>query len=314
MQGTNAGGAVPYGLMAFDTICGGVGTRTNGTICMLPPPPAVTVAPPAERQVLMSARTSSADARYATAPTRGGSGGGQAREDYSVGPNLHVFDKDNRDMEQRYVRQVAQSAEEDIYSTVAHSPPYPRQHSLPAANLYVSAPSGPVQYSQKPQRRAHEPGRQAARQRSVTMTYTSNFYNTPWDTEAVFSEEHSKTVTQYSCGHRDNGDKRDNGVDATPAPQGVLENGLLGGQGARDSMMIQNGEASQSTVVREGERESKRESVCMCVYVCVFPASLSLSLSYFTQMLQSHKRCRFAHKHVCMTTTATTHHYYYYFT
>ena len=30
------------------------------------------------------------------------------------------------------------------------------------------------------------------------MTYTSNFYNIPWDTEAVFSEEHSKTVTQYS--------------------------------------------------------------------------------------------------------------------
>ena len=202
----------------------------------------------------MTARASSADAHYSTdystAPARGGSGGGEAGgvrrsgggeagEDYSVGPNLHVFDKG---VAERYVPPVAQAAD-DMYSTVALSPPYPSQHSLPAANLYASAPSGPVQHAQQPQRRAHQPGRQAARQRSVKMTYTSSFYNTPWDTEAVFSEEHSKTVTQYSGGHRDNV------VDVTPAPQGALENGLLGGQGTRAPMMIQDGEASQSAVV-----------------------------------------------------------------
>ena len=96
-------------------------------------------------------------------------------------------------------------------------------------------------------------------------------------------------------------DKRDNGVDATPAPQGVLENGLLGGQGARDSMMIQNGEASQSTVVREGERESKRECVYVCVCVCVSCLSLPFSLIFYADVTkpQEMQVCTQTRMHDC---------------
>ena len=142
VQGALASRAVPHGLIAFDSIADGVGVTANGAAYVLP------TAPGGVRRSPKTSLLADGGALYATVlyavPVSSGEGRGD--EDFSVGPHLHVFD-----MAEHTEPQDANSWD-SIYATVEHEPEFQSKHSQPfqpSANLHVSAPSRPIQYTKK---------------------------------------------------------------------------------------------------------------------------------------------------------------------
>jgi hypothetical protein len=144
VPGSLASRGLPHRLMAFDSIAGGVGVTANGAAYILPTPPGDVQRSP-QKPMLADGGGLYADGGglYATVPLSRGEGRGD--EDFAVGPHLHIFDKaEHTEPQDAHPRGI-------IYATVAHAPEFRSKDSQQfqqSANLNVSAPSRPIQYTQ----------------------------------------------------------------------------------------------------------------------------------------------------------------------